>query len=436
MLKMPFLHLKPHREIKTKHCFFMTYPRLFLAAVCCLFLLPVAAQRNFMPGKVKLQDADTLTGFIDYRNWDITPTKIAFKTTEAGPVETYGPGQLDYFEVIGKEAYIKAVVMKDMLPVDETRLSFEGAEHTVRDTAFLRILVSGDHVSLYQLVDLKEHFYIQQGADTLQELQYKLLRLYGAPNFTVHNIFRDQLKVLAFQLDKAAVVAQIEKLSYTEKALKNLVLQLNNTPVLAGSADSGIGKRKLQLFAGAGVMHNNIQFTGIDANINGMQAKASIGYLVNAGMDLFTQRRFQKLFLRTELQYSQVRYTGEKGTAGWRKETYQMQMHTFTPSVFLMYSVVRSGNIKPFVGIGGGVNFTTYGKNDFTLTYESPADVRHYPNYLKLSKSWSDFRIKAGLMVGDRLEITATHRLGGTFTYPASMRASNKMTALAVACRF
>lgn len=414
----------------------MKYPRLFLAAVCCLFLLPVAAQRNFVPGKVKMPDADTLNGFIDYRNWEHTPTKISFKKTESSPVETYGPRELDYFEVIGKEAYKKAVIMIDMLPVDETRLSFEGAEHTVRDTIFLRVLVSGDSVSLYQLVAQKEHFFIQQGADTLQELQYKLLRHYDQPSFTVYNIFRDQLKVLAFHLDKKAIAAQLEKLPYNEKALKKIVVQLNSTPVYADPGDGGMGGRKLQLFAGAGLMRNDIQFEGIDANLNGMQAKAGTGYLINAGVDVYTQRRFQRLFLRTELQYSRAGYKGSKEAAGWRKEEYNVEMHSVSPSFYLMYIFVRGGRIRPFAGIGGGGNLTFYNKNQYTLTYESPSEVRNYPDYLDLSKYWIDFKAKAGLMVGDHLEITATHRLGGTFSYAARMRATNKMTALAVAYRF
>jgi hypothetical protein len=119
------------------------------------------SQSNFKTGYVIDIQEDTINGFIDYRNWDKTPDKIAFKSA-AGLRTDYTPATLKGFSVDGED-YVSGTVTVDESPFRETEL-IESAEPQNRtDIVFLRVLIKGPK-SLYYLKDRnrKEHFFINQ----------------------------------------------------------------------------------------------------------------------------------------------------------------------------------------------------------------------------------------------------------------------------------
>lgn len=67
--------------------------------------LPVFAQVNYQPGWVMPKESqDTLKGFIDYREWEINPEQIWFKTTSSSEQRTaYNLDNCSAFGIAGKE---------------------------------------------------------------------------------------------------------------------------------------------------------------------------------------------------------------------------------------------------------------------------------------------------------------------------------------------
>ena len=128
----------------------------------CLFMTVnfVSAQRNFKPAIIELITGEKISGLIDYKNWEKNPKAIQFKKSESSELQDYTIKELAGFQVAGEDIYIKADVWKDVQPVLIDQLvSYEVPP--VKETVFLRLLVHGDQISLYELVDSRDRFYIK-----------------------------------------------------------------------------------------------------------------------------------------------------------------------------------------------------------------------------------------------------------------------------------
>jgi hypothetical protein len=145
-----------------------------IALICLLGLcLQVTAQKNYQKGHVVLTNGDTLKGWIDYRNWHVNPTSIRFKQDSlADNPHQFTTADISFFQVAG-DKYVKAFITKDMLPVDIGHLVPDSTVNQQTDTAFLRMLVEGPVLNLYEVYDFKPHYYIQDSTKSYHELTYK-----------------------------------------------------------------------------------------------------------------------------------------------------------------------------------------------------------------------------------------------------------------------
>src|SRR5690349_1932616 len=140
----------------------MNNKKLLLFSFLIYFGISVSAQRNYLNGSVVLMNGETLKGMIDYRNWERNPDQVNFKLNEGSVDINYSVDDIRSFEITGHDKYVSAIVMKDMLPVNANSLEIEGVQKMIKDTVFLRSIVSGNKLSLYELIDTKSHYYIQQ----------------------------------------------------------------------------------------------------------------------------------------------------------------------------------------------------------------------------------------------------------------------------------
>ncbi|HEX8460234.1 MAG TPA: hypothetical protein VF623_02345, partial [Segetibacter sp.] len=124
--------------------------------LCILaFLTPVFlfSQRNFQPGYVVTFSSDTVRGFIDYKEWNNTPTEIIFKPgkTDEGLMK-FDLQNMRCFEVLGKEAYQRFIVKISLDPVALDDIDAKDTSSRV-DTVFLKVLVEGNVLSLFSYTD-------------------------------------------------------------------------------------------------------------------------------------------------------------------------------------------------------------------------------------------------------------------------------------------
>jgi hypothetical protein len=196
---------------------------LLVFAFCC-----VHAQSHFQPGKVLPNTGDTLRGEIDYGNWAVNPRTIRFRSGPGG-AHVYSVADLRYFEVDGMDSYFRAPVTKDMRPIAESGMAMAGSsDTTAQDTVWLRVLVQGKRLSLFELIDSKPHFYIQDTPGVYTELRYqRFLRTDMVDVIQEDNGFQNQLMVYLPDSGSKGLQMRIEHASYSEGSLTRMVSALN-----------------------------------------------------------------------------------------------------------------------------------------------------------------------------------------------------------------
>jgi hypothetical protein len=221
---------------------------LFISAFLCLGST-VFAQKNYQKAWLVLNDGDSLHGLVDYRNWERNPETISFKSSENAEVKNYTVKDLQAFNIPGEDHYLRAIVTKDMLPVQLNTLEFEGTQKMVADTVFLRSVIQGDKVSLYELIDEKAHYFIQQPGGPFEELIYRIYLSRSDRTLSItREIYKDQLK--RFAIENTSLRNRIDRSAYDENDLASVVRKLNGSTI-DEKETSGIQVPRSRLFAGA-----------------------------------------------------------------------------------------------------------------------------------------------------------------------------------------
>jgi len=410
--------------------------RNLLLAFLLACSVPALAQKNFKPGWIVRLNGDTLRGEINYRNWEQNPKSFTFRLNERDEPHTCNVYQLQSFEVTGYDRYLKAEIVKDALPVNVNELTEPGTLRWVRDTVFLRALLIGERVSLYELVDEKPHYFIREKGREPEELLYRIyLNTGNATTSTIQYIFRDQLK--RFGADDKKLQRQINQAYYTESDLQKIVRTINGQ----GSV-TDLNQPKGNLFrpyAGLGVSYNEIQFVGTSNNIGSLHSDPFFGYGIEAGVDMIGSRNMQRLFLRVLARYSNAHYDGtyRRTLFNDHKELreYKLKMHLLTPMAYLCYNLIPIHGSHLYVGVGAGFNITSYQGNTLVITDETTGEVKNQEHLLDLG-SWTTWTLRAGFALHNGWELSVDRRMGGTYTNYAMLYSRNPTTFLVLGKRF
>ena len=429
-----------------------------------LFSLLLVAQTNYKPGIVIPANGDTLKGWIDYGNWRVNPRKITFRQGADDKASvSYTVSEIQYFEITGEDAYRRAIVTKDMRPARADQINPDTKDTIEKDTAFLRILVRGSKLSLFELTDSKQHFYLQETGDAPRELIYRFDAGTELGQVYEHDLFKDQLKKYLPENNSSALERQIDRARYAVQDLSKIVLGLNggaadNTTrssngnsVITGTGSAGgngavlmggSGRKKLktEFFGSVGLDYSKLTFTGDNViEAQSLHYNNSFSPIFSVGMDVLSNRNLNDLTLRVELAYSQHTYKGDLNSVnpiiGYQQhETFTLAQKNFSPAVSGLYNFRRSKNIRPYVGAGVAINLSSYSKNTYTLV--SP-DRPYYNdttnNYLDADKTWTSVFLRAGVRIGHNLEIGATGNIIGRITTYVHYAAAPRTFSLRVA---
>jgi outer membrane protein W len=417
--------------------------RKLILIIAAYFLLnsSASAQANAQPSFIVKNDGDTVYGFINYRNWIKNPAEISFQTSETAPKETYDVTGIRYFEITGKDQYIRSIVWKDMMPVIITQIGNEGETKKIRDTVFLRQLAKGSRLALYELIDEKPHYYLQEGINEPIELPYRVF--YDKNDVTkvvTLNTFRDQLKSYAAGQQK--LINKIQRTPYKEKELTAIVLEIDNSATAIGvvSAD-GRPLKTSQFFAGAGLTYNNIAFKGEDyQNLNDLEASSHLGYTVKAGIDFFSKRKFQNLFFRLELAYGTYDYEGKMEREipfvdQHEERTYKIKVNYLSPRFSVNYTFFKTQNVNVYAGIGAGYNFCSYPENILTIENKTIGRTEQKKDFLEFEKAWMEGNAQVGIIYKS-LDIFIASRLAGNFANFSQIDPKFSTSCLGVCYRF
>lgn len=398
----------------------------FLAAL--VFFVPFLSfsQSNFQPGYMVNAQADTIKGYIDYKERSLNPSDFRFKSTNDSEVKKYDLTNSLGFGVDGLETYQRFVVDISMSEESLGHLAYALDTSSIRDTVFLKVLQDGKNVVLYEYNDhvKKRYFILEKNKQIPEELRRNIYQNpEGGLSVITDNRYIRQLYTIKKMLDPNAAVddQKWKQIKYIETDLVKVAADINEQEVKKSELST------TRFFIGAGLNSSKASYAGAhDLAGQGAQSKNSYLPFVNLGIDLFANPAIKKLIYRAELSIMGSNYmitrdvtktstiTKERSTVEHKFTQYTAQ---FTPQVIL--SLYNTNQLKFFVSAGVSLNFSVYDKNVLTTHriesfYGVGTDVEEDP--IDFTAVYFSPRINTGIVLNNKLEVAAGYQLQSTMT--------------------
>jgi outer membrane protein W len=374
------------------------------------------AQPSYREGFVVNNSGDTSKGWIDYRQWERNPNAILFKKDlSVAQAQRFAIADLTYFEVTGSDRYFRAVVSKDIRPVQLHEVSETDVDSTVADTVFLRVLLDAK-ISLYELIDTKPHYYIKETGKDYTELIYKVRVKEG--RVQIYPIFQDQLRYLLIAAGKPDnLQALLARTNYKERDLLKATESINRI-IYGGNLSYKVEKIKqpVSFYVGAGMVYSTLKYSGDKTFGANLDYSSSFQPLFTGGVDMYIGRNHQRLVLRFDLSWYSLKYEGANHPTIKDTITYNLKLNSFAPSLSILYNVINYPKSKLYIGAGIAYNFSTYPENDYTRKYVLTTHVQKMSPYLDLEEKWISINGKLGYLIANKFEIAAATRVGGQFS--------------------
>ncbi|MFT4093656.1 MAG: hypothetical protein QM640_08445 [Niabella sp.] len=415
--------------------------KLFFLLSLCSVHFKASCQTNFQPGYIEFKNGDTLKGYIDYRQWEVNPDHILFKTDPSKKAETYSVKDLNKFVVSEKDTYITAAITKDMRPVLLADLDHSNNDRKKNDTVFLRQIIESNNISLYIFKDFKDHFYIKHTGGDFEELEYKVYMRNenGLPYVEKLPIYRNQLTKYIFNRpDFDRIKAAINNTGYTENDLLKIVNKINGE---TGNMDkSDLKKSKNTFFISAGVLGSPLKYFGTTVlrNINfGIPFQPVIGF----GIEFSSKRGFGATMLKAETIFHLINYNSSASTynAASGETTiisYKLKGANIAPAVSIVYSFIKTPEHKVYAGGGVAYNISILSPDEYKELNADGSERTVEEEYLTYEKGWASFHVCAGSILSKKFEVKASYQIKGSFLNYSSISAKTNFLILQGIYRF
>ncbi|HEY0742209.1 MAG TPA: hypothetical protein VGD40_12135 [Chryseosolibacter sp.] len=348
-----------------------------LIAILSLFYNACKAQKSFEKGYLVLISGDTVRGSINNRDWKINPKSIEFRSA-SGITTTYTPAEIKWFRLEESDEDFFAVAMTiDKSPVQPEHVTEESHLMSAHESVFLRVLLNGELKLLYYY-DFKNHFFYEQDGE-VTELLYpsRLLRAKNATdtdvsvlNQTLSDEYRKSGDILLlrrqekykFQLinlfaDCKSMVPALQKLPYTEKAIKKVFLDYYKCKAMPRpSAKNSSKKLTAQLGLVAGFTQTSQTTTTGIASLVYLDAKRANVTAPSFGVSMFLAlpRNREKFGIYTEVLFQQYELsTNHKISNSAYRTDFETNYHFKNINVMAggRYHVLHS-KVRPFISAG------------------------------------------------------------------------------------
>jgi len=366
------------------------------------------AQNNYKPALLVKAAGDTVRGYINYQEWDNNPKSIQFKSAlnDAKP-DKLSPDLLRGFEVLGMDKYISYVgnISIDQNVFPNVSNSLDTSK--VRDTVFLQQVYTGQHLALLKHKDnIKTRFFIKEHDSEPVELKYYQ---YYTSNSTLRDVrlFEMNLSALAQKYNALTlnVDAQIKKARFAESDLSTVLMMINKDQVTKATGTGGS-----RFYAGILFNRTNTSFIG-DNPLDGQKADSYIPN-INVGVDFFINKYTQRFFIRTEIgltantpHFQYQLPEGQYSTSRQYAYSYKFKQYTATFSPQFIYNFYNKDNLKIYLGVGAGLNYSAYGDNKYMITIGDASTI--FSDRYTLNDFWFNYIFRAGVFINKRVEVFA-----------------------------
>ncbi|GAB2703067.1 hypothetical protein GCM10027037_30960 [Mucilaginibacter koreensis] len=402
----------------------MISPKYFWLFLILLTPIFSFAQANYQKGYLIVANGDSISGYINAREWSRSPKSVEFKKkmTDKEAV-TYQPSDLKSFAITGSRKYItytgrisrSAIITNNssnnaFLPLDTT---------TYQTETFLRMEAEGNHVSLLSYNDeARNRLFIQEYDGKPYELSY--FRYSDPYNDNVVIATSGYLNQLHSLLIRFKVAEQVQrKLEHTNYTVSDIseILSYINTNKKAADKHHNNGRA----FIGGGINFHTTSFSGANefAKTNGSK---NVAPFFSAGYDFFQNADVQKMVFRGEVNLSYVSpkfdYLAADGSAAtgnvYSESFYNFKQLNISISPQLLYNIYNTNPLKIYLGTGLSYNFSIYSGNQYKRVESYPfigTTETIKDNYQKLDAGWFSFPVKAGAMINKKFELYAQYNI-------------------------
>ena len=158
------------------------YPLIILFLLISIF---VQAQTNFVKGRLINNQKDTLSGYIDYKEWIKSPLEIAFKKELNQSSTSYSAADLSSFVIdSNQETYESLSFNFEKLPRYLTKPKFTSigiyanrTKEIISKKIFVRLISKGK-INLYQFIDTDSDIqFVIKEKETIVSLVYHIIRI-------------------------------------------------------------------------------------------------------------------------------------------------------------------------------------------------------------------------------------------------------------------
>jgi len=326
---------------------------LFLLTV--LFSQPVLSQENFIPGKILTLENDTLTGFVDYRNWNVNPEKIYFTNRKDGEKQLFKPENIAGFSV-KDEIYRSAFVLLETSASKLEDLSYDPSVNTVSVNLFLQTIFEGEKsLYLYKDKSEKESFYFKEGSKYSLLIYKKYLKETGGRVIeNENNKYLGQLKV--YLQDCVDISSKLENTEYNKRSLEQLFNYYFNSTHSNLAFEKKVEKMVSKFGVLAGLSASTLSFEGRLADfIDKTNYKTSIDFTAGIYYTLVLPRGMGKWAVNNELLFYNYKAKGSY-TNFINTNSYSIYNPEIEISYFRLNNMVRYkhsvGDIFVFFNLG------------------------------------------------------------------------------------
>lgn len=363
----------------------------------------IFAQANYHAGYVIKTNGDTLKGYIDYQEWNLSPHSIDFKVHK----EDHGklklsPVTIRRVVVTDADAYTGYVgnISMNRINLDDLRTFLDTTAKA--DTVFLKQLVTGRHLTLLVHSDaVKSRYFIAEGDGLPMELKYYLF--YNSNNeLSTSAIYKGQLVIFVneFYPGNKKLLSQLEDLKYNELDLEHFVDELNN-------AGKRVKKKSTnRLFVGAGIDRTVTEENTL--NFPAIQDYTTISPRINLGIDFFNNPNVQRFVFRGELSFSYVNptYTSTQEVVTTSTSVYQFTQYTASLIPQVLINLYNKENFKFYVDAGISFNFSAYSNSKLTTQYSGfAAETTVTKNPFMQEATWTSIPFQAGIVLNKKIEL-------------------------------
>ncbi len=293
---------------------------VFLTVALFLSMSCVFSQTNFVVGSVVTIQGDTLKGYINNREWDISPTTIEFRREGNESVQVYTIKDIISFDV-NSIKYLVAEVDIETSPYLIGRMDTIAVFSTAKAKVFLKQLVSGPK-SLYRYAEKNDHpfFYINNDGqfELLKHKRYFRYQLVTTHGYSAKKLILENKAYLAqvvrYLNDCMEVNRYLQYTRYDQKSLLQLFklyYKCNNDKkaVILNNSDD----YKFEMGPVLYMASPTLSFSG--ANFAGnypVRSSFSTSPLLSIGFsgDFFFKNANRKFTLGNELIYNSLKSTG------------------------------------------------------------------------------------------------------------------------------